>query len=125
MQQSNQRAHKSEPNESGIADRANGRDTPEQSSTQKTDSREDASHSERTQIGTRPSTSAAGPQAHNTADDHLDNDTTADTRSEAASKLRTLADDLERAARHSAADDVDVSVYVTVEETFRGSWGDD
>ncbi|MUV51342.1 hypothetical protein [Haloarcula sp. CBA1122] len=48
-----------------------------------------------------------------------------DTRIEAASKLRTLADDLERAARHSVADDVDVSVHVTVEETFRGSWGDD
>ena len=242
MQQSNQRAHKSEPNESGIADRANGRDTPEQNSTQKTDSRDIASHSERTQIGTSPSTSTAGPQADNTVracpecdttgicrraknkmrgrpaqakyacshcgatfdepierdryadngdpgylagelakadpdavsadhvgepmtdggmtdtaaanmvgtvldsawdgmtpdqradlnavEDYLRNDTSADyrhtdTRIEAASKLRTLSDDLEHAARHSVADHVDVSVYVTVEETFRGSWGDD
>ncbi|EMA17155.1 hypothetical protein [Haloarcula amylolytica] len=125
MNKDGHRAHKSEPNESGIVDRADGRDTPEHRSTQKTDSREDASHPERTQIGACPSTSTAGPQADNTADDHLDNDTTADTRIEAASKLRTLADDLERAARHSAADGVDVSVHVTVEETFRGSWGDD
>ncbi|NLV13939.1 hypothetical protein [Haloarcula argentinensis] len=124
MNKDGHRALKTEPNESSTARRADGRDTPEQSSTQKTDSRDTASHSERTQIGTSPSTSTAGPQADNTADDLLDDNTTADDRIEGASKLRTLADDLERAARHSAADNVDVSVYVTVEETFRGSWGD-
>ena len=124
MSKSNDGRNKNTPTESSTARRANGNDSPAADVDAKTDSRDTASHSERTQIGTCPSTSTAGPQADNTADDHLDNDTTADTRIEAASKLRTLADDLERAARHSVADDVDVSVYVTVEETFRGLWGD-
>ncbi|GGK74337.1 hypothetical protein [Haloarcula sebkhae] len=48
-----------------------------------------------------------------------------DTRIEAAAKLRTLADNLERAARHSVADDVEVSLHVSVEETVCGSWGED
>jgi len=54
-----------------------------------------------------------------TADTHVE-----DTRIEAASKLRCLADDLERAARHSTADDVELSLHVSVEETYRGEWGD-
>lgn len=242
MQQSNQRAHKSEPNTTSTARRTSGDDSPEDDVDAKADSREDASHSERTQIGVGSSTLTDGPQSKNTVracpecdttaitarsgdklrgrpsddryacrhcgatfddpiererqatpgdpgyiagklakadpddvsadhagepmtdggmtdtaaanmvgnvldgawdgmtsaqradlnavEDHLRNDTTADssrtdTRIEAASKLRTLADDLERAAGHSTADEVDVSMHVAIEETFRSSWGDD
>ena len=49
-------------------------------------------------------------------------DEATDDRLEAASKLRCIADDLERSSRQSAADGVEVSVHVSVEETYR-HWG--
>jgi len=50
-------------------------------------------------------------------------ETVTDDRLEVASKLRCIADDLERTARQSSADDVDVTLHVSVEETYRGEWG--
>ncbi len=65
MSKNEHRAHKGEPTSTSTARRTSGDDSPEQTDSQKTDSRDTASRQQRTSVGTGPSTSTDGRAADN------------------------------------------------------------